>query len=510
MAPTRRQLLSATGLVTASVCLAACGATPVTAPASTITIAAPSAPADLDPYSCAGAPDLNVLLAAYDTLLRTAPDGTVQAGLATSWQYRSATRFELRLRTGVTFTDGTALDAEAVKRNLDRAATSVRTATSNFAGAVRSVETRGSQEVVISLSRPYPDLPAALAGCTGMIVNPQRLITPEQLATTTDGSGPYDYDAAHSTPGSRYVFHRRKDYWNTAAYPFDNAVFTVITDFGAAYDALAAGRVDVAPGVPAALAQADGAGLGHVQGPADYYMVNLLDRAGARAPALRDVRVRQALNMAIDRAAISTRFFAGTGRPTAQIIAPEMPGYDPGLDDAYPYDPGRARQLLARAGYPDGFTLPVLSTDRFQCDALLQAVADDWAAIGVTVQREVEDYGSYLRTLTSRELPAAVVPVQGSAPYTALAGLFEERSRRNPFRSTDPELGLAFAQARDATDAKASDGLRRASALLVEQAWYAGIGHDTVVWFFDPRKVTGLQMRKGDPVPRFYDWRPVS
>ncbi|GJF35221.1 peptide ABC transporter substrate-binding protein [Kitasatospora sp. NE20-6] len=512
MPPAPRRPLTSLCLATA---LAAGACSGPDAPADgsagrTITIVSPSAPTDLDPYSCTGAPDQNILGAAYDTLLRLAPDGTVHPSLATSWHYRSPVRFDLQLRTGVTFADGTPLDAQAVKRNLDRAGISSGAATADFAVAVQSIETDGPTRVVITLNRPYPDLPATLAGCGGMIVNPERLVIPEALASTVDGSGPYTYDAALSTPGTRYVFHRRKDYWDHDAYPFENAVFQVLPDIDAGYDALAAGRVDIATGSSAAVPKAARAGLESTRGQGAYYLVNLLDRDGTRVPALKDVRVRRALNYAVDRSAIDSALFGGAARPTVQIVPPTAQGYDAALDDAYPHDAAKARQLLTQAGYPNGFTLQVLTTGSFKCDVVLHAVVPAWAAIGVKVEEVVKPYDEYLQSLASRVYPAVVLPTQGTPPYTALVENFGERSRRNPFRSTDPAFTAALRQAQDATSPKAAAGLRDMSARLIDQAWYVGVGFVTVTWFYDPKKVTTRGGEDGGSGPRLQDWQPAQ
>ncbi|WP_405010027.1 ABC transporter substrate-binding protein [Kitasatospora sp. NBC_01539] len=504
----RRHLAAAFCLSTVLAC-SACSGSGVTASGAggrTITIATPSALPDLDPYSCTGGQDQTILGATYDTLLRLASDGSFQPSLATSWRYESPVRFTLRLREGVTFADGTPLDAEAVKRNLDRASLSGGAATANFAAAVRSIATEGPTGIALTLHQPYPDLPAVLAGCTGMIVNPERLITPETLASAMDGSGPYVYDAAGSD-GTRYVFHRRKGYWDQDSYPFENAVFQVIPDIEAGYDALAAGRVDVAAGPSTTL---PGTGAAAIRGQDVEYLVNLLDREGTRVPALKDVRVRRALNQAVDRAAINTTFFGGTGRPTAQVVPPGAPGYDAALDGAYPHDVAKAKQLLVQAGYPNGFTLQVLSTQNFKSDAILQPVIAQWAAIGVKVQKVVQPYDEYLHSLASKVFPAVVMPIQGTPPYSALVNNFGERSQRNPYRSTDAVLAAATRQASDATSPKAVDGLHGMNARLIDQAWYVGIGSSAVTWLYNPKKLTGVGVQDGGYSPRLYNWQPVQ
>lgn len=474
----------------------------------TLTVGAPAGPRGFDPYNCSSGPEQNVLLAAYDTLLRAAPDGTFQPSLAVADKYLNDTTFTLKLRSDLKFADGSALDATAVKTNLDRATKTLTQITAAFATSVKAVTVVDPTDLTITLSRPNPDLPSILSSCAGMIVSPKLLATPADLATKMDGSGPYTYDAGNSITNSAYTFQHKNTYWNAAAYSYHTVTFKVISDFNAEYNALVSGQIDIAAGTPQELDTAKSAGMASVQGNINFYMVNLLDNAGTKVPALKDVRVRQALNYAIDRAAIVKTFWGATGRPTDQSLSNKAPGYDAALDSAYAYDPIKARSLLAAAGYKGGFTMPVLSTQAFQLDQVLQAVAGYWAKIGVTVQDNVKQIGDWSTAATTTAYPAVISPFTGIPPFTALAQRFSPVSPLNPFHTSDPAFLTALGQAGAATGSGGHAALTAASKQLIDQARYAGIGYDVVIWFYNPKKVTSIEMQQGEAVPHFYNWKP--
>jgi peptide/nickel transport system substrate-binding protein len=376
---------------------------------------------------------------------------------------------------------------------------------------MKSVSAIDPTDVAITLSTPNPDLTTILSSCAGMIVSPELLAQPSKMATTMDGTGPYNYDVNASIPGSTYTFHRKATYWNAAAYPFQNVIFKVITDFDTEFNAILSGELDLAVGTPGEIPSAKAAGLAYVEGSINFYAIDLRDREGTQVPALKSVLVRQALNYAIDRAAIIKTFFGSVGRPTDQLLDVHAAGYSASLNNSYPYDPAKAKQLLAQAGYPNGFTLPVLSTQGFELDQILQAVSGYWANIGVKVQDEIQPVGDWEDLLISNKYPAAIFPFSGIPPYTALDQSFGSSSPLNPFHTTNNALDSALSQAAVATSASAmAPSITSAQEILIDQAWYAGVGYDSVIWFYNPKVVTGIQMQEGESVPHFYNWKVPS
>ena len=475
---------------------------------ASLTIGSPSGTRGFDPYKCAYGPEQNILLAGYDTLIRAAADGSYQPSLATSWKYTTPTEFTLTLRSDVTFDDGTPIDAKVVVANLTRAARTLAAITAAFALGTKSITAVGTNQVTIALSSPNPDLANILSTCAGMIINPKLLAKPDDMANKMDGSGPYTYDNGASITGSTYVFHRKAKYWNASAYPFKKVTFRVIPDFNAAFNAIRSGQIDFAVGTPAEQPDAKSAGLGSVQGNINFFAIDLRDRQGTVVPALKDVRVRQALNYAIDRAAIIKTFFEGAGRPTDQMLSPDAKGYDTTLDASYAYDVNKAKDLLKQAGFANGFSISVLSTQSFQLDQVLQAVSGYWAKIGVKVKDDVQPVATWSTLLISNKYPAVIFPFFGLPQYTAMWQSFAEANPLNPFHTPNASLGVELGKAAIAPDESTrAPSITNAQKILIDQAWYAGVGYDTVIWFYNPKKVSAIKMQRSQSMPHFYDWQ---
>jgi peptide/nickel transport system substrate-binding protein len=156
-------------------------------------------------------------------------------------------------------------------------------------------------------------------------------------------------------------------------------------------EAIKSGQINVAAGDITTAATARSAGLNVITAPSGFVQILLLDRgpktpAGDTANPLASVKIRQALNYAIDRKAVTRVIYGEYGFPTAEIGSSD--GLVPSMQNYYPYDPTRAKSLLAAAGYPKGFTLDVTSESAFGtlADPVLEAIAQEYSAIGVTLK----------------------------------------------------------------------------------------------------------------------------
>jgi len=219
--------------------------------------------------------------------------------------------------------------------------------------------------------------------------------------------------------------------------------------------------------------------------------------------------VRQALNYAIDREALNKTFFGGKGGTTSQFIAANIPGNDPSLDNRYPFDLAKAKQLMADAGYAQGFTLPVLSTKVINLSTIMQAVADSWSRIGVKVEQTVKQPADWQADFTSTKFPAMVLPLTGIPAYSSMRTWFGPDAALNPFKTTDPEFSQDMSKAAsvDVNSGGSTEALVAANARLLDQAWYVGLMTTSVFYHYNPKKVTGLEMPIGESTPHFYDWK---
>lgn len=331
---------------------------------------------------------------AYASLTHLGPDGGIGPGLATSWHYvgNTNTEFTLTLRHDARFSDGTQVTASAVKAWLDYAYFTVKGyITSSI--SLKSIDTSGEWTVNLHLAAPNSGVPYLLseADMWGFIGSPKAIPHASTLGTATDGAGPYIVVPAQSITGSTYTFKPNPYYYDQPAVHFSKVVAKIITSPTTMIEAIKSGQIDVAQGDITTAPTAQAAGLNVITAPSGFDQILLLDRGpktpdGSAANPLASVQVRQALNYAIDRKAVTQAIYGNYGVPTSETGSSD--GFVPSLQNYYPYDPAKAKSLLAAAGYPQGFTFTVTSETTFGtlADPVLEAVAQEYKAIGVTLK----------------------------------------------------------------------------------------------------------------------------
>jgi ABC-type transport system substrate-binding protein len=467
---------------------------------TTLNLAMPIAPATLDPGKFDQATEWYWDLA-YDPLIFWGPDGKPAPGLATAWHYTGTGNrtFDVTLRSGVKFSDGSALTADAVKASIEYARAAGGGASARWAD--KTITVTGPLSIRITATSPDPLLPRELsqnfAGAD--IIGPAGLKNPGTLGTQTSGAGPYILQAKDTVPNDHYTYVPNPNYWQKSAVHYRKVVIRVIPNTNSVLNALKTGQVDAAPADYTTGSTAKGAGLQVAQTPLLFLGLNLLDRDGTIAPALRDVRVRQALNYAVDRKTITNALFGDAGRPTEQTV---VPGQDGSLgQDTYTYDPAKAKQLLAAAGHARGLTIPVLTTTYNGQSQVAQAIASDLQKVGVTLKITTEANNDlYMKDMTARKYPVASIGfgclpmyVEGPALYLARAATF------NPFKVDDGRLASLFAQAAAASDTERARLDQQIEQRLVTQAWFVPVAL-TPKFFLAKPGISGLDVSTGQPL----------
>jgi peptide/nickel transport system substrate-binding protein len=282
--------------------------------------------------------------------VRIDANGAVQPALAHRWEIAGGGRaLTFHLRDGVRFHDGAAFSATDVKFSLDRArAPDSTNAQKELFAAIAEVILHDPRRVEVRLARPDGGMLFNLAMGDAVIVSPASAA---RNAVHPVGTGPFAL--ARWARGALVTLKRNADYWG-APPALDGASFAFIADPSAAFAALMAGDVDGFPNFPAPelLPQLERDGRFRVVAGATEGET-ILAMNNARAP-FDDVRVRRALAHAIDRQAIVDGAMFGYGALIGSHFSPAHPAYVD-LTALYPYDPRRARALLAEAGFPNGF-----------------------------------------------------------------------------------------------------------------------------------------------------------
>ncbi|MHA7886298.1 ABC transporter substrate-binding protein [Roseicyclus sp.] len=363
----------------------------------------------LDPHSQNEGPTTTLMHQIYEPLIVRNHRGEMEPALATAWEpsTENPNVWVFTLREGVTFHGGQTFTAEDVVFSLDRA----RTETSNFKElltGVTEVRATGEHTVEIVTDGPNPLLPNNLTNIMMMdagwaaengaeAVQDYAAGEDTYAARNTNGTGPFVLQSREADV--RTVMTQNPDYWGAGAFPMDvtEIVFTPIQNPATRVAALLTGEVDFIQDVPVQdlqrVSDADGIGLATAaQNRVIFFGMNVgdddltLDNVEGANP-LADVRVRLAMDIAINREAIQQVVMRGQSAPAGVISPPPVNGWTPELD-AYPaYDVAAARALMAEAGYADGFSIQLdCPNDRYVNDeAICQAAVGMLAQIGITV-----------------------------------------------------------------------------------------------------------------------------
>lgn len=475
-----RRSLTALGATVTLLALAACsgggsggdGESPAAeGEASTLVLGATQFPTSFGVDGYYTAAQVQYFNAVFDTLVRQDGTGGLVPGLATDWTYDDArTTLTLTLRDGVTFTDGTAFDADVVVQNIEHFQAS---ATADLANAqyITGVEAPDASTVVISLSEPDPQLTVWLTGALGYMASPDSW-DDQDVATNPVGTGPYTLDTDRTVVGSSYVFEKNPEYWDDSYTVYDTLTINYYETSAALLNALQGGQLDAAPFSDfASIAQVEAAGYEVISSQLDWMGLLLMDREGSVDAPLADVKVRQAINYAFDREGILEAIGMGRGTVTSSVFGESTAGYDAALDDYYSYDPDKARSLLAEAGYPDGFALEMPTASSLN-QSLITTMQQQLGEVGITVS--FTDAGTnFVTDLIAGKYSASWMQLAASRDWQLAQLGFTPSAVFNPFKNETPELDEYLAVMQAGMEDEAAAAAKEANTYLVENAWFA-------------------------------------
>lgn len=476
-----------------------------------VVVAAPAA--TLDPAAINTA-FVAYVIPAYEPLIHLRSDGTLQPGLAESWEMGEGnTSMTLTIRDGVQFSDGDEVTADAVVASLTHAQ---GTATGNgffLAGATIAAE---GEVVTIGLPAPNPTLPLMLSSAYGIggIISPTGLEDPAALTADnpSHGAGPYVFDPDQSVAGDHYTYVANPDYYAKDLYQhYDTVTLQVIADAQASLNALQTGQVDVITGDLSTIAQAQSAGLQVIGVPFVWQGLNLIDRDGEVSPALGDVRVRQAINHALDRDLIANALLPGIAVPTATIAVPGGDGWSQEAADRFPYDPDLARELLTEAGYGDGLEIGTLSVQFAGIDVMAEAIAGQLAEVGITLDITLTtDEASYVGGMTDHSFPVVAVGYGAQPVHLMGQGLFMPNAMPfNGFGSQRDELDELYATAASAAVDDVPAANQAIIRYLTDEAWFAPVAFAPVTYIAGD-SIGGLRVSPDAPVVSLLEWYELA
>jgi peptide/nickel transport system substrate-binding protein len=388
--------------VTAALALVLAAAAPAAAQRTTLTIAQPADATTMDPGRSTQVLTVNYFHNLYDTLTRWDANLKLQPGLASSWKAAGETVWDVTLRSGVKFHDGTPLTAEDVKAVYERNLAPGKTVVTAGFGTIDKIEATGPTTLRITTKKPDPLMPVRMAQMGGYIY-PKRFATDEgvkELARKPVGTGAYKF--VEWIKDDRLVMDANRDWWGWGgkAPAIDRVVWKPIPDDFARLSALQGNEVDVITNVPPDQMKI----VRVLTVPATRTVVFTMN---ASAPPLSDKRVRQALHYATDIPGIIKNLFAGQGRPFTGGVADTDFGFNPALKP-YPFDPKKAKQLLAEAGFPNGVDVTIMAGSGTMVNdkQMIEALVEMWAQVGVRAKINMMEMAQRQKMLNERAIPA--------------------------------------------------------------------------------------------------------
>ena len=378
----------------------------------------------LDPATITDGESARVTEQLFDTLVMFNGSSTeLRPALARSWDISpDGLTYFFNLREGVRFHDGTPLDASAVKWNFDRwmdpenrwhkealaggVTFEYYEDYAGFSDVIRNVDAVDTNTIQVNLKSPQGPFMLNLALFAFGIISPSSAnVGFDALSRNPVGTGAFKF--VEWVPGDRIVLEKNTNFWGEAS-SLDRVVVRTIPDNAARFLALRASTIDMMEGanpedVPNARRDRTLSVILRPSMNVAYINMNLTQKPWD------DLKVRQAVSMAINRPAIVEALYGGTGTVASQLIPPSLLGWNPEVRGPQ-YNPDRAKQLLSEAGYPNGFTtdfwyMPVSRPYYPNPQSVAEAFASDLGKVGIRVSLKTEDWGTYLADRNALKFP---------------------------------------------------------------------------------------------------------
>lgn len=431
-------------------------------------------PDNLDPWLSAASDTEAIFHNVFEGLVLYDEQGAIIPGLAESWELsEDRLTYTFHLRDDVVFHNGKPMTSEDVLYSYDMLSglTSGEPLSSRFA-VVTELEAPDDYTFVMTISEPN----AAFIQSTRVAVLPKGY---EEQATAPVGTGPYAF--VEYVPGQKVVLEKNEDYYEESRMAqIDEAEFYIMTDESSIIMALQSGQLD------AGTVYADSAD--YITGDFEVYsapqnMVQLWALNNTVEP-FDDVRVRQALNYAVNKQEIIEGVFAGYATELYSNFSPMMGlYYNDELSEVYTTDIEKAKELLKEAGYEDGFELTITVPSNYQKHMdTAQVIIEQLKQINVKATIEPKEWAAWLEDVyTNAQYETTIVGLTGKLDPNEVLGRFVSDFGKNFVKYNNPEFDALIEEAKSASDEERIELFKECQKVLTEDA--------ASVWISDPNKI---------------------
>ena len=479
----------------------------------------------MDPQFYVVGPNSAMARNIFDGLVNQDARQQIQPALALSWKTLDETTWEFKLRPNVKFHDGSDFIAEDVAASIRRVPLAARNSPSSFAAFVKAITEVTVIDPLTVRIRTDVATPLLLNNLSRIAILPAKMekVGSEELNAGKGvvGTGPFKF--VSWLPDDNVVLARNDAYWGEKA-SWDKVTLRVFKNSSARVAAMLAGDVDMIENIPTAdtrkLQASEKFKVVNVAGNRIMYLH--MDQARAESPfakgpdgknPLLKPEVRRALSLSINRVALVDRIMDGQGVPAGQLVPEGYFGYNPGIK-VDPYDPERAKRLLASAGYPNGFSLTFhASNDRYPNDSkVAQAIAQFFSRIGIKTEVVTLPGSVYFTRASAQEFSfimggAAVETGEASGVLGPILETYGEKAGQgNRGRYSNPAFDKALTAARSTLDnGQREELLRQATRIAMTDLGVIPVFYLANTWAV--RKGLSLEGRSdGYTLP--YDVKP--
>jgi peptide/nickel transport system substrate-binding protein len=434
---------------------------------------------NLDPHFITDIPSANVLYQkVYESLVTFDKEMNIVPSLAKSWEQPDDTTWEFTLNEGITFHDGSELNAEAVKITFERLLDpNTGSPQKDKLGMIKEINVLDEYKVQFKLDAPYAPLLSILASNEGSIMSPKALKeNPDSLAKHPVGTGPFAFKSWKS--GQSITLGKNEEYWGEQPN-IDGIEFQVVPEDATRLAMIETGEAHISDQVPVTeierIESSDTLNLYRTEGLAVEYV-----GFNTQKEPFDNVKVRQAISMAIEREAIIKGVYNGVGTLANAAMSPQVFGHSENVKP-YEYDPNSAKELLKEAGFEKGLELTLITSDRKERINMAEVIQSQLKGIGIKVNIQVLEYGAYIEAVDTGEQDMFIGGwgnATGDGDYNQY-NLFHSASHGSPgnhFYYTNEKVDDLIEQAREEVDPEVRKKIyEEAMTIEMEEAVYIPI-----------------------------------
>lgn len=452
--------------------------------AQEVTIRMSDDPDFLDPHSAAASMTFMMILNMFEGLLATETDGSIKPAIAEEYEVsEDSLTYTFKLREGVKFHNGEDVTVEDIQYSFERLL-GVHTdepLSSEF-DSIDELEARDENTFVITLKEPNSNFLYTLTALNAAIIPESN---DDQQNENPIGTGPFQF--VEYSPGTKFVMEKNDDYWQDGIPYLDKVNFAFQTDDDSALLAMQAGEIDIMD-IPAH----------RIPEMEDNFTIDAQEVNSALVVTFNneeepfdDVRVRQAINYAINKDDIIESVFSGYAAKLGSNMSPAMGDfYLDGLEDFYSHDVEKAKELLVEAGYPDGFSTTItISSHRSMYSDIAQVVAENLKEAGIEVEIETVEWGIWLEQIFGdKNYEMTTIDITGRpSAYEILNDYLSTNNNENFHNFNNEDFDQVMADALLEDDLEEQIKLyHQAQEILTEEAAAVFVADYQFIWTLNP------------------------